>query len=107
MAKTKTKSRKISLRRKRNQSNKKYMKKSKKNNFLKKLKNSSEKAIPVVASGLKKVGTTVQNIAVKSEPIVTKGLDTIYGTMATGFDMGIKGVKSGVTIMSKKNRNRK
>ena len=83
----KTKSRRNSSR------SKKYLRKSKKNNFLKNLKNSSKKAIPAVARGLKNVGSTVKNIAVKSEPIVTKGLDTIYGTMAKGVNMGIKGVK--------------
>jgi len=98
----KTKSRRNISKKRNNSRNKKYMRKSKKNNFLKRLKKSSQKAIPVVARGLKNVGSTVENIAVKSEPIVTKGLDTIYGTMATGFDMGIKGVKKGVKMISKK-----
>jgi hypothetical protein len=63
--------------------------------------------IPVVNSGLKTVGTSVKVVAEKSAPVVEKGISGVYGALATGFDMGVKGVQSGVTMMSKKRRNKK
>ena len=46
-----------------------------------------------------------------SGPIVEKGVSKVYGTLATGFDLGIKGAKSvasGVSKMTKRKRsNRK
>ena len=75
---------------------------SSKKNFLSKsvksIKNTSKKVIPVVSSGLKTVG----KVAEKSVPVVEKGISGVYGALATGFDMGVKGVKKGVTMMSKK-----
>jgi hypothetical protein len=58
-------------------------------NFVKTLKTTTKKVIPVVNSGLKTVGKTVK----KSAPVVEKGIAGVYGALATGFDMGIKGVK--------------
>ena len=55
--------------------------------LLKDITQTTKKVIPVVNSGLKTVGTSVK--------------------IATGFDMGVKGVQSGVTMMSKKRRNKK
>lgn len=70
------------------------MKRSRKINFMKKLKSTSESAIPVVKSGLKTVGTTAKVIATKSEPVAEKGLSGIYGALATGFDFGLKKLKN-------------
>jgi hypothetical protein len=69
------------------------MKGSRKINFMKKIKSTSKKVVPVVATGLKKLGTTAKNVAVKSEPIVEKGLSGIYGALATGFDIGLNKIK--------------
>jgi hypothetical protein len=44
-------------------------------------------------------------VAIKSAPTVNKGLESVYGALATGFDMGIKGVKKGVSKMTKKRRS--
>ena len=76
--------------------------KSKKSNILKGLKKTTSKAVPIVESGLKSVGSTVKTVAIKSAPTVNKGLEGVYGALATGFDMGIKGVKKGVSKMTKK-----
>jgi hypothetical protein len=71
--------------------------------FLKKLRKQTMRALPVVESGLQKVGKTVEYAAKKSAPVIDKGVEGIYGTLATGFDMGVKGIKRTV----KKSRSRK
>ena len=72
-----------------------------KKNFLKKITNTGKRAIPVVETGLKTVGKTAKVVAVKSVPIVEKGVSKIYGTMVEGFDLGVKGVNS---VTQKKSR---
>lgn len=71
---------------------------------MKMLKKTSKSA----ARGLKKVGTVTKNVIVSSAPIVEKGVSKVYGTMATGFDLGVKGAKSvanSVNKMTKKRRS--
>jgi hypothetical protein len=75
--------------------------------LLKDISQTTKKVIPVVSSGLKTVGTSVKVVAEKSAPVVEKGISGVYGALATGFDMGVKGVQSGVTMMSKKRRHKK
>ena len=74
---------------------------------MKMLKNTSKSA----ARGLKKVGSVTKNVIASSAPIVEKGVSKVYGTLATGFDLGVKGAKSvasGVSKMTKRKRsNRK
>ena len=74
---------------------------------MKMLKNTSKSA----ARGLKKVGSVTKSVIASSGPIVEKGVSKVYGTLATGFDLGIKGAKSvasGVSKMTKRKRsNRK
>jgi hypothetical protein len=65
-----------------------------KKNFLKKITNTGKNAIPVVETGLKTVGNTAKVVAVKAAPIVEKGVSSVYDTMVTGFDLGVKGVNS-------------
>ena len=62
--------------------------------ILKSIKNSSAMAIPVVGKGLKNVGTTAKYVFVKSSPVVEQGVSKVYGTLASGFDLGLKGVSS-------------
>lgn len=81
-----------------NHSKKNHSRKS----YLKSIKTTTKKVLPVVNSGLKTVGKSVQ----KSAPIVEKGIAGIYGALATGFDMGIKGVKS-ISKKYKKNTTKK
>lgn len=62
------------------------------------------KTLPVVDEGLKKVGTTAKDVAESSIPIIEKGVSRVYGTMATGLDLGVQGVEA---VSSKfKNRSR-
>jgi len=75
--------------------------KSRKSGIMKSLKKTTSKAVPMVKSGLKSVGSTVKNVAVKTAPTVNKGLEGVYGALATGFDMGVKGVSKGVSTVSR------
>lgn len=70
------------------------MSKSRKNNVMKSINKTASRALPVVNNTLKTVGTTAKDVAVASIPIVEKGVSAVYGTMATGLDLGVKGVKS-------------
>ena len=70
--------------------------------LLKKLRKQTMRALPVVESGLQKVGKTVEIAAKKSAPVINKGVEGIYGTLATGFDMGVKGLNR--TIKKSKSR---
>jgi hypothetical protein len=76
--------------------------------LLKKLRKQTMRALPVVESGLQKVGETVEFAAKKSAPVIDKGVEGIYGTLATGFDMGVKGVKKGIKMRQRsRSRSRK
>jgi len=83
------------------------MRKSRKNrkSVMKSIKHSAKKVLPAVNNGLTKVGKTAKNAAAMSLPVIEKGVATVYGTMATGFNLGLKGTKGiikGVNNMSKK-----
>jgi hypothetical protein len=78
--------------------------------IMKSIRNTSERALPIVDKGLKTVGTTAKYVAVKSAPIVEEGISKVYGTLATGFDLGVKGVNTlakGRRKMTKKRRYKK
>ena len=62
-------------------------------NFLRKITSTGKRAIPVVKTGLKTVVKTAKVVAVKAVPIVEKGVSSVYNTMVTGYDLGVKGVK--------------
>lgn len=83
---------------------------NRKSSMLKTLQNTSSMAIPVVGKGLKTMGTTAKGVAVKSVPVIEKGMSNVYGTLASGFDLGIKGVKnvaSGVKSMTYKKKSKR
>ena len=70
-------------------------------------KSSLSRAIPLVHNGLNTVGLTAKGIAYKSKPILEKGVSSVYKTIATGFDLGLKGTKSvakGVKSFTQKRR---
>jgi hypothetical protein len=86
------------------------MAKSRKNSILKSVEKTSNKVLPAVDKGLKTVGTTAKDVAKVSLPIVEKGVSAVYGTMATGFDLGVKGVKGVSSVakgMTKRKRSRR
>lgn len=80
--------------------------KNKSNTLEKTIKKTASKTLPVVDKGLTKVGTTAKNVAEASIPIVEKGVSAVYGTMATGLDLGVKGVKSVAKGVSKRKHSR-
>ena len=83
----------------------KSSKNNKKSKILKNIQNTSKRVLPEINSGLKTVGTSVKSAAIKSAPVVEKGISGIYGALASVFDMGAKKVK---TMMYKnKNKTRK
>jgi hypothetical protein len=63
------------------------------------------KTLPVVNKGLTTVGTTAKNVASASIPVIEKGVGVVYGTMATGLDLGVKGVKSVSKNISKRSHS--
>ena len=78
--------------------------------ILKSIRNTSKKTLPVVGKGLKTVGTTAKYVAVKSAPVVEQGVSKVYGTLASGFDLGLRGVNTiakGAKKMSKYRRYKK
>ena len=92
----------------RSRSNKRYHKHKRTNRGLfKKIRRTTGKVIPVVASGLKTIGTSVKNVTIKSRPVVEKGLGSIYKSVLTGFDLGVKGIKKGVNIVKNKTATRR
>jgi hypothetical protein len=82
---------------------KSYKLNKKTNNLFKKVKGTTDLAVPVLKKGLKTVGSSVKTVAIKSAPTINKGLAGIYGTLATGFNMGLKGVSK----MTKRNRSKR
>ena len=75
-------------------------------NFLRKITNTGKNAIPVVKTGLKTVGKTAKVVAVKAAPIVEKGVSSVYNTMVTGYDLGVKGVKKFSSRSKRSKRHR-
>lgn len=62
------------------------------------------RVLPRVEGGLEMVG----NKAIKASPVVEKGISNVYNTLATGFDMGIKGVQNTIsTRRSSRSRRHK
>jgi hypothetical protein len=68
-------------------------------NIFRKVKKTSMKTLPIVNKELTKIGVLAKDVAVKTTPVVKKGVSSVYGTLATGFNLGKKGLK---TITKKK-----
>ena len=84
------------------------MTKTRKNNgYFRKVKNTTRIVIPVVKTGLKKVGSVAKGVAIKSVPIIEEGASKVYNTMVTGFNLGIQGAKGITSKMRKKRRSKK
>lgn len=82
------------------------MGKSRKNSVMKTIKKTASKSLPAVDKGLTKVGNVAKDVAEASIPVIEKGVSVVYGTMATGLDLGLKGVKSVTKGVSKRKRTR-
>ena len=82
------------------------MAKSRKSSVMKSIKKTASKTLPVVNKGLTKVGTAAKDVANASIPIVEKGVSAVYSTMATGLDLGVKGVKTVGKSLRSRSRGR-
>lgn len=89
---------------------------SKRPSFMKNVSKTTYKAIPYVKKGLKNVGSATMTVTKQATPVIEKGLGVVYGTLASGFDLGVKGLKKGINFVStgsktarksKKNRSRR
>lgn len=65
--------------------------------IFKNIKKTTEIALPVVGKGLNKVGVVAKDVAVKSVPVLEKGVSSVYGTLATGFNFGTNKITKGVS----------
>lgn len=70
---------------------KKYSKKAR---IIQNIQNKSKKILPKINQGLQTVGSTVKSAAVKSGPVLEKGISNIYGVLATGFNKSIDKISS-------------
>ena len=76
-------------------------------NFLKTSSNTAKKVTPVVKDSLKTAGVVAKSVAKETIPIVEKGVSAVYGTLASGFNLGVSGAKNvakGVNKLSRKTR---
>jgi hypothetical protein len=76
-----------------------------------KTKKMLKKTTKSAVQGIKTVGSVAKNVVEKSAPMVEKGMSQVYGTLATGFDLGIQSAKNvarGVSkTIKKRHTNRK
>jgi len=64
------------------------------------------KVLPVVDNGIKTASYVAKGVAKETIPIVEKGVSAVYGTMNTGFNLGVseaKNIGKGIKNYSKKN----
>jgi len=71
--------------------------------LFKKVKTNTIKVLSDVKPIVKSIGNKTKMVAKTTTPYVEKGLSSVYGTLATGFDMGITGVE----YISKSRKSRK
>ena len=79
----------------------------KRTNFIKNIGRTTKRVLPVVKSGLSTIGQNVKSAATKSEPAIKQGFKSIYGTLATGFNMGLNKLSSTFKKGSAKRRSSK
>ena len=73
-------------------------------NFIKKIGRTTKRVLPVVKKGLSTIGQNVNSAASSSEPAIKQGFKSIYGTLATGFNMGVNKLSSTFGKSSAKRR---
>ena len=73
-------------------------------NFIKNIGRTTKRVLPVVKTGLSTIGQNVKVAATKSEPAIKQGFKSIYGTLATGFNMGVNKLSSTFKKSSAKRR---
>ena len=63
--------------------------KKRRTGIIKNIGKTTKRVLPIVKTGLSKIGENVKVAATKSEPAIKQGFKSIYGTLATGFNMGL------------------
>ena len=76
----------------------------KRNNIVKNITKSANKALPVVNKSLETVGNTAKGVAIKSAPFIEKGISAVYKSIETGLDLGVKGARKIAKDVSKYNK---
>lgn len=86
------------------------MRKSKNTSIVKTIEKTSKTALPIVNHSIESVGSSAKSVVVHSAPVVEKGVSAVYGSLATGFDLGVKGAKTvakGVQNLTKRKKHSK
>ena len=76
-------------------------------NLIKSASKNVKKSLPVVNNGLKTAAYVAKGVVKETIPIVEKGVSAVYGTMNTGFNLGLKEAKNvgkGIKNYTKKNK---
>jgi hypothetical protein len=76
-------------------------------NFIKNIGRTTKRVLPVVKTGLSTIGQNVKVAATKSEPAIKQGFKSIYGTLATGFNMGVNKLSSTLSTFKKSSSKRR
>jgi hypothetical protein len=71
------------------------------------VKSITKNTLPTVNKGLTTVGKTAKNVASASIPVIEQGVSVVYGTMATGLDLGVKRAKTLTKGMSSRKKHRR
>lgn len=69
------------------------------------LNRTSRRVLPVVNNGLQTVGKFTTSAVKTSIPVVTKGVAAVYGSMAKGFNLGVKGAQSAAKRVAQRRRS--
>ena len=69
--------------------------------IIKNIGKTTKRVLPIVKTGLSTIGQNVKVAATKSEPAIKQGFKSIYGTLATGFNMGLNKLSSTLSTFKK------
>jgi hypothetical protein len=75
--------------------------------IIKNIGKTTKRVLPIVKTGLSKIGENVKVAATKSEPAIKQGFKSIYGTLATGFNTGLNKLSSTLGKSSAKRRGKR
>ena len=68
--------------------------KKRRTGIIKNIGKTTKRVLPIVKTGLSTIGQNVKVAATKSEPAIKQGFKSIYGTLATGFNMGLNKIST-------------
>jgi len=69
-----------------------------------------EYVLPFMKTNFSNARSIAKGVAKETIPVVEKGVEKVYGTMSTGFNLGIKGAKNVATgiksVVTKRRKSR-